>query len=428
MENNCEKLCDGLKKSLTAQSDENGFVRLNLLGLAKEFGYTSSGAFLFKKALSILQNEGFYEEIEKGKKGRGSCTVIKIKGFSRKKESKLTEEGILEFLKKNSVKGKFSMTSGQILKINSFKDFTLNAFDHYLFCLQKKKQIFANSIREYYNIDICEDAGNCKNENIFIKDASCNTALNETKASVPDKSINHSERSTRGSTLYSKASTVLKEEFEESSEYIKNTEVSIPFDNVRIVKTDKGYSIPVVDVADALGVARQSLYQMIDRNIDLFECFVSDFAVDSAKEIKCLNKDGVIGLLFKINYSRVSLNKKELILKFQKWCIAKLGMLVSRGSVQIGEEEKEDVKENISFMVDANMEKIEALFSDIEDTVKKTVINLKDSVKKQRKEIADYSVQYQLLSENNKKLVASNCILKNQVFELRLNGDNDSYR
>jgi hypothetical protein len=80
---------------------------------------------------------------------------------------------------------------------------------------------------------------------------------------------------------------------------------------VRVFNTPKGVVIPLVDIAHALGHDRTGLTQIINSSKELFEGMkesVIDITPGGRQELVCLNRDGVTGLLMKLNYTRI---KKE---------------------------------------------------------------------------------------------------------------------
>jgi hypothetical protein len=114
---------------------------------------------------------------------------------------------------------------------------------------------------------------------------------------------------------------------------------------VRIVKGEKEPMIPLVDIAGALGYDRTSLNQMLDRNKDLFDGMRGVVVVHTPggpQEHSCLNRDGVVGLLMKLDYHRIrNGQKRKKVIEFQKWAIFILSGIVNGNVLALPQPEKE---------------------------------------------------------------------------------------
>jgi hypothetical protein len=102
---------------------------------------------------------------------------------------------------------------------------------------------------------------------------------------------------------------------------------------VRIIRrAPKDAMIPVNDIADALGYDRQPIHNIVKRNSELFEPLkgiIVTMTPGGPQETLCLNRDGVIGLLMKLDYNRIKdAERRQLIIEFQRWAIETLGRIL----------------------------------------------------------------------------------------------------
>ncbi len=112
--------------------------------------------------------------------------------------------------------------------------------------------------------------------------------------------------------------------------------------DVRVVQSPIGAVTPVVDIARAIGYESWKLTEILDRYPEQFEETVatvtvgSVFEQKSAKgkvyqrqqdvEVPALNAYGVVGLLMKLDYSRIQdEDKRASVLRFQRWAMKVLG-------------------------------------------------------------------------------------------------------
>jgi len=108
---------------------------------------------------------------------------------------------------------------------------------------------------------------------------------------------------------------------------------------VRIVQGDIGPMIPLVDIADGIGYAKQNILSLFERNSELLKEDSQDIIMITGDQVAptphtCLTRDGVIGLLMKTDYQRIKdPAKREKILSFQKWAKETLGKVMD-GSLQ----------------------------------------------------------------------------------------------
>lgn len=103
---------------------------------------------------------------------------------------------------------------------------------------------------------------------------------------------------------------------------------------VRIVQGEKGPMIPLVDIAYGIGYARQNVHSLFERNSELLKDDSQDIIMITDDQVApsphtCLTRDGVIGLLMKMDYLRIRDDeRREKILSFQKWAKETLGKVM----------------------------------------------------------------------------------------------------
>lgn len=90
--------------------------------------------------------------------------------------------------------------------------------------------------------------------------------------------------------------------------------------------------MPINDIADAIDYDRKALRNMVHRNNDIFGMFTGRVIMTSpsgSQETMTLTRDGVIGLLVKLDHKRVKdPAKRQLIIDFQIWAIETLGRVM----------------------------------------------------------------------------------------------------
>lgn len=103
---------------------------------------------------------------------------------------------------------------------------------------------------------------------------------------------------------------------------------------VRIVQGENGPMIPLVDIAEGIGYARQNILSLFERNSELLKDDAQDIVMITGDQAAptphtCLSRDGVIGLLMKTDYLRIKdQERREKILSFQKWAKTTLGKVM----------------------------------------------------------------------------------------------------
>ena len=97
---------------------------------------------------------------------------------------------------------------------------------------------------------------------------------------------------------------------------------------VRVVDEYDDRWMPVADIATAIGYDRSGLKHLLKRNKELF-AGLKGYAVISSpggeQKNLCLNRDGVVGLLMKLDFLRIKdAGKREKVIAFQKWAVTVL--------------------------------------------------------------------------------------------------------
>lgn len=106
---------------------------------------------------------------------------------------------------------------------------------------------------------------------------------------------------------------------------------------VRIVDVNGIPMIPVADIVSALGYDRGNISRLMKRNTDLFSPYkgvVNLTTPGGQQEMTCLNETGIVGLLIKMDYTRVKdKGFRKKVLKFQQWSFDKLTKVI-HGEIQ----------------------------------------------------------------------------------------------
>lgn len=111
-----------------------------------------------------------------------------------------------------------------------------------------------------------------------------------------------------------------------------NTQI-IPFENhqVQVAEAEINGNVQRVitlrDFCRAIGSDYKATYNLIQRNKDFFENFVGRVITTTpgGKQMSvALTRDAVTGLLLKVSANRVSPDRKDMIIKFQRWAVETL--------------------------------------------------------------------------------------------------------
>lgn len=98
---------------------------------------------------------------------------------------------------------------------------------------------------------------------------------------------------------------------------------------VRFVKDNGNTYVPVVDIANAIGVHKRALLQTLDRNTDAFSSHERGVILNTPggmQHTRCLDKMGTYGLVFKISTKSVKDKEaRKKIIEFNEWAMVQLG-------------------------------------------------------------------------------------------------------
>ena len=199
------------------------------------------------------------------------------------------------------------------------------------------------------------------------------------------------------------------------------------FNNIpmRLYKTEKGYVIPISCIYKALNLTSQSIYDLLSNYKELFEPYLTSVTLVKSEKGNpnrtCLTRDGVIGLLMKISYNRLTPNKKKLVLEFQKWAIEKLGQLISTGEVKISNQEQNNIKINVANTIGASDENIEKLLTNIRNSLDDNIKKVKSLFDGKNEEILLAKSERDIANEREKQVLAKVSQMVDQRFQIMLN-------
>lgn len=319
--------------------------------------------YALNKCLETLESKKL---INVTKTGKGAGCITQIQLLNSENTEPLTKEIVLSFLKRHSENGVFRMSNDQVRDELKYVDFTNKAFSNILFNLKKEKLI---DIKNLYGEYILE----------FIK----------------DKNVD-----------------------------VKQIQESMGFSGIIIYDTDKGKGLAISDIAKTLMINPQNLYYMIERNKRLFEDFIGVAQNSKCQKIQCLNKDGIIGIIFKMNYTRFSEEKQEFILKFQKWCIKTLGKVASEGQVILSDKEHLNIQDNIKEILDLSSSNMDELYNNLNDALIVSLNNLQALRHKsadQRQALRETRSERDMLRESLQASITNRVELKNQLLHEKMN-------
>lgn len=176
--------------------------------------------------------------------------------------------------------------------------------------------------------------------------------------------------------------------------------------NLKIYNTKKGLAIQVIDIVAVLKTNRQNIYQTLDYNRELFEPFMVKEKIGNNilnNERLFLTKDGLIGLLMKVSYNRLSDEKKKLVLSFQRWAIEKLSTLVNKGKVELTDIEQAKIQDNIKETLELKEDDIDKLFNDLEGEVINKINMMKNKTKEYKDKMENTKIENNTLRSINNK-------------------------
>ena len=197
------------------------------------------------------------------------------------------------------------------------------------------------------------------------------------------------------------------------------------FNNIqmKLYNTGKGYVMPISNIVNALNIDKQTIHQLINKNEELFQDFFVNVTLTNKVGnpiSRCLTKDGVIGLLMKISYNRLTPDKKKLILEFQKWAIEKLGQLMSTGEVKISNQEQSNAKINVAHTVGISEEDIEKMFAEIQNIIDNKLKEVKSLIEEKNEHIIFIQNERDMAVEREKQVLAKVSDMVDKRFEIML--------
>ena len=204
------------------------------------------------------------------------------------------------------------------------------------------------------------------------------------------------------------------------NDFIEDEFNNIP---IKLYKTEKGYVVPISNIVIALETDRQTIHDLINRNKELFEIYIVSVTLTNKmgkKDSTCLTRDGVIGLLMKISYNRLSPDKKKLVLEFQKWAIEKLGLLMSNGEVKISNQEQNNIKTNVANTIGISEEDIEKILADIRNSLDDNIKKVKSLFDGKNEEILLAKSERDIANEREKQVLAKVSQMVDQRFQIML--------
>lgn len=111
---------------------------------------------------------------------------------------------------------------------------------------------------------------------------------------------------------------------------------------VRIIKTDTDeIIIPLIDIAKGVEYDSAGITRLYERNSELLKDYARTVVMTSGDQVAptkhiCVTKDGVIGILMKMDYIRIkSEDKRKRIVAFQKWTVDTIGKIMKGETVTV---------------------------------------------------------------------------------------------
>lgn len=132
------------------------------------------------------------------------------------------------------------------------------------------------------------------------------------------------------------------------------------FDNLQLILSEKGYVLPISEIAKTLGMKKNTIIKIISRNERLFAS-LKTIQIIQGNEATCLTRDGIIALLMRVSLDRLPEEKQEKVLSFQKWAVEKLGQLMVYGKVQMHPKEQKQIRADFEEILEKKNRKIQCL-------------------------------------------------------------------
>lgn len=102
---------------------------------------------------------------------------------------------------------------------------------------------------------------------------------------------------------------------------------------VRVVQHDGVAAIPLIDIADGVGLDRSGLRKLLKRNERILGNYVLRVIMSSSQgdvETICMTRDGVVGILMKTDFGKMKdPDKQANVISFQRWAIETLSKIIS---------------------------------------------------------------------------------------------------
>jgi hypothetical protein len=194
------------------------------------------------------------------------------------------------------------------------------------------------------------------------------------------------------------------------------------FNNIplKLIKTEIGYVMSIKDIAKALHTSWDAINKIITRNEEVFNDLVFYPSDVTSYDCKSLTRDGIIGLLMKISYQRLTPEKKKLVLDFQKWAIKKLGTLLSDGKVELTEQEHAKVQKDIGNITNLPNNEVDLLFNQFEEDFAKFINSAKTMVNtaEERRIIAEQKAA--VLNSQNQKWIARTQAMMEKMYSANI--------
>jgi excisionase family DNA binding protein len=100
--------------------------------------------------------------------------------------------------------------------------------------------------------------------------------------------------------------------------------------NLRVISSEIGKVVPVLDIVQALEIDKEALFEIINSNYTMFESFAvkvpidsdHDASTESKQKVMALNHYGCISLNMILNQNNNrNAEKRSTVLRFQEWVI-----------------------------------------------------------------------------------------------------------
>lgn len=398
---------------LKTKRSEDGNVSSNIKEISLELGYKSSNKSIID-LINELKSDGALIEVSSS---RRQTTWFLLEQFSK--------DSLYDFMVSHAKDGIFDMKMEDIM--SNFQNVEKKKIQTALIVLHKKNKIFVKTTTKTVFCYMDYNAG---------KQAISNNISIDTKQTEEIKQIKNKKSIRKSSEYYdikvSKKENSIEENtiknianidnnintnfndvsvlVEPKSIQIEETDNSMNFNSLRIFDSKNGKAVPVIDIAEILGVDSKTLYALINRNQEVFEDFLVESPIRAkGHNLKSLSRDGVLGLMFLLNHNRSS--KKEELIQFKKWAMKALGQAMdNNSSVNNTNNSNTDNSSNLYTEVE-----IDSIFEKIENSY----VKMKETLVKQREDISFFESKSEELKNSNERLIAKTVFLSNRILSLK---------